>query len=115
MGTPIRSYTEMKCVFGGDDSLYPGQPALGIMQVFYEGDVPQMVDFLCPCGCGHTVPTHVVSLEEKQQGKAGDKDHRWGFDPKTLTLVPSIRFTSGCKAHFNITNGQVIVHADSGK
>src|SRR5260221_6764650 len=91
---------EQRYLFGVSD---PGKPLPGIMQVFCNGDgVPLMVDFLCPCGCGNTCPTHLVPPgQEKKQG-----DRRWNFSPG-LTLSPSIRWLSGCKSHFTITNGKV--------
>ena len=74
------------------------------------------VDFVCPCGCGHTCFTPVCSMDDKRAAQAaGIKKHAWGFDPATLTLNPSIRWLSGCKAHFNIENGRAIFHGDSGK
>lgn len=102
---PITKYTEERHEFGAED---PGRPAPGVMQVFYLDGKPAMVDFLCPCGCGSTVPTHLVDPGEQPKGR------RWCYSPGP-TLTPSIRFLGGCKAHFNITNGAVIVHGDSGK
>ena len=105
MSEPITRYVEERHEFGAAD---PGKPAPGVMQVYYEGGVPVMVDFLCPCGCGNTVPTHLVPPGEPH------KDRRWAFGPGP-TITPSIRFLSGCKAHFNVTGGAVVIHADSGK
>lgn len=102
----IDSYTEVKCEYGGPD---PGKPSPGIMQVFYENEVPAMVDFLCPCGCGRTCPTHLTNANPNlPQG------HRWTYCIGP-TITPSIRCLSGCKSHFNITDGKAIMHADSGK
>lgn len=107
-------YTEIRKTFGdrGDEKPLPGE-----MFVYYDAQgVPQMVDFLCPCGCGNTCPTHVISLEEKKNDPKGVwKNACWGFDVKSLTLYPSIKWTGGCKAHFNIEQGKAIFHADSGK
>ncbi len=103
--SPIASYIEEKQQFGGPD---PGPPKPGIMQVFYENGIPLMVDFLCPCGCGRTCPTHLITPGQKET------DHHWSYKPGP-TLSPSIRYLSGCKWHFNITDGKVIVHGDSGK
>lgn len=104
---PITRYVEVVYEFGTD---YP-TPEPGVMAVVCEGGVPVMVDFLCPCGCGRTCPTHLVPPGEPHKGR------RWAFrrEPNGVTLVPSIRYLSGCKWHFNITNGAVIVHGDSGK
>ena len=108
--TQILSYKTVRCVFGGPD---PGKPEPGIIQVFMEDGVPSMVDFLCPCGCGNTCPTHLTSPgEEKKQN-----DRRWQFSegPNGVTLSPSIRWLNGCKAHFHITDGQTKFAGDSGK
>lgn len=103
----IESYTEVVCEFGGKD---PGVPKDGEMQVFYENGIPQMVDFKCPCGCGYTCPTPV--------SEKGKKEIRhwefWKNNKGEITLSPSIRWTGGCFAHFNITEGKVQLHGDSG-
>lgn len=106
MGEPIKRYVQERHEFGESDC---ADPTPGVMRVFYEDNAPTMLDFLCPCGCGRTCPTHLVPSGEPH------KDRRWAFDAKTTTITPSIRFLSGCKHHFNITNGEVIVHGDSGK
>ena len=103
----ILSYTEEQHEFGGLD---PGKPVPGIMQVFMDEGAPSMVDFLCPCGCGHTVPTHLVRPGTTKM----PNDRHWHYAPGP-TLSPSIRFTGGCYAHFTITNGVVKFHGDSGQ
>jgi len=103
-------YIETKYEFGVSD---PGLPKEGEIQVFYEGDKPLMVDFRCPCGCGHTCPTHL-----KEEGEKKLNDRHWVFSRGPnggVTLTPSIRWTGGCLAHFNITDGEAIIHPDSGK
>ncbi len=113
MDTPIKEYTGKRIEFGDNRP----EPILGEMQIIYKDDIPYAVDFLCPCGCGTTCFTPVCSIVEKQDPNSSQrlKDRCWGFDPNTLTIIPSIRYLSGCKAHFNITNGKVIIHGDSGK
>lgn len=106
----IESYVREDHEYGVEDV---GNPLPGIMQVYFLDGKPEMVDFLCPCGCGSTCPTHVVPIKEK--AKPEHKDRRWGFDLATLTLVPSVRYLGGCKAHFTITNGKVTMHGDSGR
>lgn len=103
-------YTVKIVEYGGPD---PGTPKFGEMFVFMRDGQPEMVEFLCPCKCGQSCPTHVVSMTEKASDKA-KKTHRWGFDLATVTLFPSIRWISGCFAHFNITNGRTVWHGDSG-
>jgi hypothetical protein len=67
------------------------------------------VTFRCPCGCGSECYTPVVPSGEPKA------ERRWIFDEATTTITPSIRYTGGCKAHFNITNGKTVMHADSGR
>ncbi len=83
----------------------------GEIWIFHHPDDGKLeaVDFICPCGCGNHVWTPVTPMSEPKQ------EHHWQFDEKTTTVFPSIRWLSGCKAHFNITNGKVVWHGDSGK
>ena len=116
MGEPIMAYTAQRCEWAGPD---PGKPGPGVMQIFYDGAKPKMIEFLCPCGCGNTCPTHVVTFAEKDDPDPAKrsvfKDHCWGFDAATLTIRPSIRWTGGCYAHFHITNGKTELCSDSGR
>jgi hypothetical protein len=86
-------------------------PKQGEILVFVEGGVVQSVDFLCPCGCGKSCYTPVTEKPEPTHSR------QWCFSrgENGVTLTPSIRYTGGCKTHFNITDGEVIVHADSGQ
>lgn len=70
----------------------------------------EAVEFLCPCGCGGG--GYMPVNEGPPPG-----NRVWGYNkgPNGPTLTPSIRYLSGCKSHFNITDGKVIVHGDSGK
>lgn len=39
---------------------------------------------------------------------------KWDWDQSTLTLSPSVKVTAaGSICHYNITNGEFIIHADS--
>jgi hypothetical protein len=105
MAERITKYTEERHEYGCDD---PGQPAPGVMQVFYENGDPVMVDFLCPCGCGNRAPTHLVP--PGQTKKPNDRHWNYSSGPNGPTLDPSIRWTGGCLAHFTITDGQVKFH-----
>lgn len=81
------------------------------MQVFYENDVPMMVDFICPCGCGRAAPIH---LKPEENGK---QDRLWVFKRGPsggVMLSPSIRWTGGCYAHFYIKDGKSEFCNDSG-
>jgi len=86
---------------------YPRNPPVGVLWVFEENGEPEAVDFLCPCGCGHSTYTPLN----------GNHPQRWTYSkgPNGPTLTPSIRWTGGCRAHFNITDGRVVWHSDSGK
>ncbi len=92
-----------------------GEPILpGEMHVYTApGDAfPYSVNFLCPCGCGRECYTKVCPVEDKKPGS-----RIWAFQrgPNGPTLIPSVRYESGCRWHFNITDGEAIIHGDSGK
>src|SRR4051812_43616559 len=104
----MQKYTEVVHDFGGADH---GDPPPGVIQIFLKEGLPYMVDFLCPCGCGARCPTHLLQPGEAADGSDWAK-HCWGFSRGPgggVTLSPSIRYRSGCKAHFNITDGEVIM------
>lgn len=108
MKTPILEYTPVVRDFGTvqpDDRLKPGE-----MWLFKEpdGTIPA-VTFLCPCGCGSECYTPVTPVGQPKT------ERHWQFDERTTTITPSIRYTGGCKAHFNITSGRTVFHGDSGK
>lgn len=76
--------------------------------------VVEAVTFRCPCGCGSECYTPVTDAT-KGQSKT---ERCWLFSREPSgrpTLSPSIRYIGGCKAHFNITDGKTVMHADSGK
>jgi hypothetical protein len=100
-------YIEVRRCWGTEEhrEIKPGE-----MHVYLYDEVPMMVDFLCPCGCGSTCPTHLV-----RDGVETERHWRFRRDAGGVTLTPSIRYLSGCRAHFNITNGEAVFHADSGK
>ena len=85
----------------------------GDLWLFVEDGVVVAVDLRCPCGCGSQCYTPV---RDATKGKEKDK-HSWLYSrgPNGVTITPSIRYTSGCKAHFNITDGRAEFHGDSGK
>lgn len=105
MSEPITQYREERHDFGAEG--LPPFPAPGVMWVFIENGEPVAVEFLCPCGCGRTRYTPL----------RGNHPHRWEYSQGSNgpTLTPSIRCTGGCKTHFNIIDGKVIMHGDSGK
>lgn len=85
----------------------------GVMKVLYVDGVADMCEYICPCGCNMPCPTFFTN-----GGRQRTPDrHLWDFSrgPNSPTLSPSVRHTGGCKAHYNITDGRVIMHRDSGK
>ncbi len=112
MTEPITEYIEEPRGWG-EPARPDDEPKPGMMQVYYRDGVPLMVDFLCPCGCGRTCPTHLVEPGHVKK----PNDGHWNFSKDAggrITLTPSIRWTAGCFAHFNITDGKAVMHADSG-
>ena len=103
----IESYIEKKIRFGEAPSAQELKPGDFWVLIDDDGKV-ESVDFLCPCGCGSECYTPVVI---KGMPKL---ERHWVYESGP-TLTPSIRYLSGCKAHFNITNGKAIMHGDSGK
>lgn len=101
----IDRYMEQRIPFPSAD--LPEYPPAGVMWVFMEGETAEAVEFLCPCGCGKSIYTPLHAPHPQ----------RWAYQrgPNGPTITPSIRWTAGCKAHFNITDGQVVWHSDSGK
>lgn len=109
MRIPITEYKEQ--IIQG--CLAPSQsPQPGEFWTFTEDGVAVAVDFLCPCGCGSECYT-LVTDASKGQPKS-ERHWLYSKEPNGPTLWPSIRYTGGCKAHFNITDGEVIIHGDSG-
>jgi Family of unknown function (DUF6527) len=97
---PIELYIEERHDFNAAPQ---GSPSPGVMYVFMLDGEPYSCDFLCPCGCGSSCYTVFKGSHP-----------RCCYSPGP-TLTPSIRYLDGCKAHFNITDGKVIMHGDSGK
>jgi len=63
---------------------------------------PKFVEFVCPCGCGHSVFLRVNST--------GDGDHIWKIekhDDGTISLYNSILMTIGCHSHFYVKHNKV--------
>lgn len=113
MGTPITAYVESIKDFprreGG-----PRLPEAGQFWSLVEDGIVVAVTFLCPCGCGRECYTPVTDATKGQ----AKEDRSWLFSREASgrpTLSPSIRYLSGCKTHFNITDGKVVTHGDSGK
>jgi hypothetical protein len=111
MGERISKYAEISKSFPDNDgkTILPGE--MHVYTVPGE-NFPKSVNFLCPCGCGRECYTPVCPTDQKVPNS-----RVWGFSrgPNGVTLTPSIRYLSGCRWHFNITDGAVLVHADSGK
>ena len=105
--TPILEYETVEVKWGDQRP----KPEPGIMQVVKDGPKIRMVDFLCPCGCGHTVPTPVTEDPKEQRASV------WIYSDvgDGPSLYPSIRWNSGCKAHFHIKKGKTEFCGDSGQ
>lgn len=102
------TYVEQRFPFGEAPDVKDLRP--GSFWAYIEDSKVVAVDFLCPCGCGHSCYTPVT---DANQGQAKTERH-WLYSSGP-TLSPSIRYLGGCKAHFNITNGRAVMHGDSGK
>lgn len=78
------------------------------------------IAFDCPCGMLDSIGSKdrlVVPLKNPLDGGA---PHPHGWEVKdanfeTFTLEPSVKRLDLCFQHFNVTNGSIVVHADSGK
>lgn len=109
-------YTERRILFGQDYDLVPGE----MLVLCNESSEPQAVNFLCPCGCGSGGYTRLVTKDRpRRPDDQANGIHLWEYSPGP-TLHPSIRYTGGCKSHFNIeavngVPGSVKWHEDSGK
>ena len=114
--TPVTEYREERYSWANDVRLDgPGSTAPhtiepGVFALWLEDGVPVFCEFRCPCGCGAFCPTYLTNKE----GNIEPGHPRWTYSPGP-TLTPSIRYLGGCKSHFNITNGKVVMHGDSGK
>lgn len=108
--TPIAEYTEKILTDWLSPSKTGQYPSPGEFWTFVIDGKVEAVNFLCPCGCGSECYTPVV------EGPAPG-NRVWGFSrgPNGPTLTSSIRYTGGCKAHFNITDGKAVMHGDSGR
>jgi hypothetical protein len=104
---PITEYVETVC----RNWLPPGprqSPLPGEFWTFVIDGKLESVNFLCPCGCGMECYTPVVPKGQPRGQRV------WEYEPGP-TITPSIRYTGGCMAHFNITDGKAVMHGDSGR
>lgn len=106
----ITEYRDESHTFG---SVPQDAPPDGVIWIISDDNGICAVNFRCPCGCGSECYTPVTDATKGQP----KTERHWLFarGPNGVTLSPSIRYTGGCKAHFNITDGKVILHGDSGK
>ena|ERR1700676_292447 len=110
MSAPVTEYVEVPKEFGNVN----GVPQGNDFWVLQEDGAVVSVNFLCPCGCGRECYTPVTDATKGQL----KTERHWLFSrgPNGRpTLTPSIRYLSGCKTHFNVTEGKVVTHGDSGK
>lgn len=113
--TPITNYREESYTADADGCWPPevGDLEPGVMQVLYDNGVPVMCDYVCPCGRDAPCPIFFPTEKRKRVPQRPLWDFKRG--PNGPTLTPSVRHTGGCKRHYNITDGKVIMHGDSGK
>ena len=68
--------------------------------VMQDGNEPELLAFICPCGCKENILLNLL----------GDASPQWRFsitDDKIIDVHPSIWRTVGCKSHFWIIDGNV--------
>ena len=58
----------------------------------------EVIEFLCPCGCGERV---ILSTMHNVKP-------RWRVTLSSNTIAPSINRTRGCRSHFQIVDGKVV-------
>lgn len=107
----IKNLDEQSCLSAVDANNNPKDNEFWTM-LEQDGCV-SAVSFRCPCGCGNECYTPVTDASKGQP----KTERHWLYSKGTNgpTITPSIRYTGGCKAHFNITDGKVQLHNDSGK
>jgi hypothetical protein len=68
-------------------------------------ELPWLVGFRCPCGCGveRRIPVYPIG------GKKDADGYGWGYSEENgkVTLTPSIFHQEGCKSHYFIKGGIV--------
>lgn len=67
--------------------------------------------YICPCGCGS-----LVSIPFKP-GPYQSQSFFWGYQENDtlVSLEPSVKMTSGCRAHYFIQQNKVNWCSDSGQ
>lgn len=63
---------------------------------------PRWLLLRCPCGCGEEIP---VNLD----GRSGKAWRLYGAPPESLTVFPSVWRDTGCKSHFVIWRGHILM------
>ena len=106
----IAEYVEVIKTFPHSD----GSPTGNEFWVLVSDGKVEAVTFRCPCGCGSECYTPVTDATKGQP----KTERHWLFSRGASgkpTLTPSIRYTGGCKAHFNVTELRTVMHGDSGR
>ncbi len=67
--------------------------------IIQDGDEPDTIAFICPCGCKNIIHLNLLS----------DCDPRWSFtiNKKKISIYPSINSKKGCKSHFWVTKSKI--------
>lgn len=106
------SYKEVRIDADAEGCWNPPPLEPGVMQVLYVDGIPEMCNYLCPCGCGTPCPTYFVTYKRKREPDS--QRHLWDFSqgPNGPNLSPSVKHTGGCRSHYNITDGKTVMHDD---
>lgn len=95
----IEKYTEIRVQFGNRPEMKVGD----LHVIERDGEV-WMVDFHCPCGCGHSSAVFIVN---SRRPRTPDR-HVWDYnpakpgEPRPYLISPSVHWTAGCLSHFFI-------------
>lgn len=89
--TPLRTQHELDM---------PERLSAGKLYLIGEGEYLWSAAFLCPCGCGEAVQ---LSLMPDSRPRWRAEEHADG----TVSLMPSVWRTKGCRSHFFVRRGLV--------
>ena len=62
-------------------------------------DVPWQAAMECPCGCKEIVHLNLIPTFRP--------NWRYRMDKARITLIPSVRRTTGCKSHYFLRQGKI--------
>ena len=79
----------------------PQRLASSVLYEVGDADCSWLAALRCPCGCGDTIQ---LSLVTDMSPSWDFYEHRNG----TVTLIPSVHRTVGCRSHFIVRRGRVL-------